>query len=486
MEDNNSHIKGLNLQSYSKVISFLLLEILAVISFSLGNSFIFYAVLSIVILLLIILITFKEIKFDGVSNIAMFLFPLVIFGILSALSYLRYDPYYVLGNSPILMFIPIGLVCFAASGYFINLTGKFNIKYALLVIYSAIGLLTFLNLVVTMIQFVPFYSLRYSNYYYYYNGQPSSSPIGDMGYFLMGFSFQEVSLSYFWFYPIILLTAFLPLFHMKFKENKKLYIAYLCFGILGLITLILTINLFLVVILIGISIIIGLIIIQDKIGINKKVWKYGGIVLLVLFAVGLIFITLNAQESVGTRINFIRNFTTGNALLNRLFNENRIIASYNSILDGLFASTVIDGSKVILKLFGFPINGGYLSLFGNMYWPLKDSNSFLFDSIFESGLFGTLFLIVVLALSIRRVIMYYNNSDDNKEDKVLILGFVVVSLIYSLINFDATPMIFSKQVTPFYLNNIFMIDLFLFGYCYFKSEKKIEKVEEVKTDEAQL
>ena len=486
MEENTTKKKTFDLSQYGKAVSFLLLEILAVLSFSLGNSFIFFAILSIVILALIILVTFRQIKSDGITTIGIFLFPLLIFGVLSALSYFRYDPYFALGNSPALFLIPLAFICFAGSGYFINLTGRFKIHHALIVIYSAIALLTFINLLVTMIQFVPFYTLKYSNYYYYYDGAPSPAPIGQMAYFLMGFSMTEVSLSYFSFYPMILLTAFLPLGHMSFKENKKQYLLFLGFGILGLLTLIITINKITLLVLFGVAVLIGLIAFFDKFDVNKKPLKIVALVFACLAALGFIFLVLNAQDGVGVdmRIGFIRNLTTGNPLLNRLFNANRFFSAYDSILDGLFTRTTIDGSSVYLKMLGFPIHGDYVDAFGAMTWKLTDSNSFLFDSFFESGVFGTLFLIIVLVLGIRRLIKYYNLSEDQKQDKVMILGFVLISLAYALVNYDATPMIFSSTTYPFYMNNIFLIDLFLFGYCYFNSEKKKEvKEEEINNEE---
>lgn len=485
MEENTTQKKKFDLIGYGKALSFLLLEILAVISFSLGGSFLFFAILAIVILALIILVTFRQIKVDGLASVGIFLFPLLVFGVLSALSYFKYDPYFVLGDSPILILVPIALICFAGSGYFINLTGSFKIHHALIVIYSSIALLTLINLVATMIQFVPFYPLKYSDYYYYYNGEPSSAPIGQMAYFLMGFAMSEVSLSYFSFYPMILLTSFLPLSHMSFKNDRKLYILYLSFGILGLLSIVFTINKITLLVLFGVAILIGIITIFDKFNINRKPLKYISIAFAGLAILGFIVMILNAQDSVGVamRISALRNLTTGNPLLNRLLNSNKFVIAYNSILDGLFAKAVVDGSSVTVKLLGFPIHGGYVSVFGEMTWKLTDSNSFLFDSFFESGLFGTIFLIAVLALGIRRVIKYYNSSDDNKGDKVMILGFVIISLAYALVNYDATPMIFSETTIPFYLNNIFFIDLFLFGYCYFNSEIKKEKTEPVPVTE---
>ena len=485
MDNTPKEKKKFDLSNYGKAVCFLLLEILAVLSFSLGSSFIFMAILSFVILILIVLVTFRQIKTDGLASIGFFLFPILIFSLLSVLSYFKYDENFIMYNSSFLFLIPIGLICFAASGYFINLTGSFKIRYALIVIYSGIALLTLINLLVTMIQFVPFYSLIYRDAYYYYDGRPSSASIGNMAYFLVNFSMVEVSLSYFSYYPIILLTAFIPLGFIRFKENKKLFITYLCFGVLGLLSLILTINKMTLLLTFGVVLIIGLISVFTKFDLKTKPLKITSLVIGVLAVFGLIFLFFNAQDSVGytMRIDSLRNLTTGNSFFNRLFNSNRFVNSYNSILDGTFSSRVIDGRNVLLKLFGYPITGGYVDYFGAMTWKLTDSNSFFFDTFFTSGFFGVLFLIVILIFGLRRLFIYYKYSKDNKEEKVLVLGFVLVSLAYAFLAYDATPFIFSKTIIPFYMNNIFLIDLFLFGYCLFNSEKPKEEaqvIEEVK------
>ena len=485
-KDEKKENKNSNLLRFGKPVSFLLLEILAIISFSLGSSFAFFAILSALILILIIIVTFKEIKFDGISSFAFFLFPIFIFGLISILSYFKYDPYNVMYESPLAFLIPIGLTCFAATGYFINLTGSFKIRYALIVIYSGIALLTLINLFVTMIQFVPFYTLIYRDSYYYYNGSPSSSSVGNMAYFLMNFSMVEVSLTYFSYYPLILLTAFLPLGFISFKENKKLFVTYLAFGCLGILTLLLTINKMTLLILFGVAIIIGVIALYTKFKFNTKPLKIVGIVFGGLFVLGLLFIILNAQEGVAgpsLRIGWIRSLTTSNSFLNRLFNSNGIINAYNSILDGLFLRISNESGSIMAKLFGFPINGGYVDYFGAMTWRLTDSQSFFFDTFFTSGLFGVLLLTITIVVGIRMMFKYYVNSKDTQADKVMIMGFILVSLAVAFVRFDATPFIFDKTIIPFYMNNIFAIDLFLFGYCFFNSKKAKEKEEVVEIKE---
>ena len=485
METKTKEKKKFDLSNYGKAVCFILLEILAVLSFSLGSSFIFMAILAFVVLVFIILVTIRQIKTDGLATVGFFLFPILIFSLLSVLSYFRYDEYFIMYQSPFLFLIPIGLICFAASGYLINLTGSFKIRHALVVIYSGIALLTFINLLVTMVQFVPFYSLIYRDAYYYYDGARSSTSVGNMAYFLINFSMVEVSLSYFSYYPIILLTAFVPLGFIKFKENKKLFITYLCFGILGLISLIFTINKITLLMTFGVALLIGIISLYTKFNLNTKPLKIASIVVGAFGVLGIFLLFLNAQDSVGysMRVAGLRNLTTGSTFLNRLFNANRFSSAYDSILDGVFASRVIDGRSVLLKLFGYPINGGYVDYFGAMTWKITDSNSFFFDTFFTSGFFGVLFLVVILVLGIRRVLLYYKYSQDHKADKVMVLSFVIISLAYAFFAHDATPFIFNKTIIPFYMNNIFMIDLFLFGYCLFNSEKpkqEAQSVEEVK------
>ena len=488
METKNTEKKKFDLSNCGKAVCFVLLEILAVLSFSLGSSFTFMAILSFVILVLIILVTFRQIKSDGITTVGFFLFPILIFSLLSVLSYFKYDENFIMYQSPFLFLIPIGLICFAASGYLINLTGTFKIRHALIVIYSGIALLTFINLLVTLIQFVPFYTLIYQNAYYYYDGRPSSSSIGNMAYFLVNFSMMEVSLSYFSYYPIILLTAFVPLGFIKFKENRKLFITYLCFGILGLISLIFTINKMTLLMLFGVALLIGIISLYTKFNLNTKPLKITSIVIGSLGLLGFIFLFFNAQDSVGysMRVDALRNLTTSNSFFNRLFNSNGFVSSYNSILDGVFSSKVIEGRNVLLKLFGYPITGGYVDYFGAMTWKLTDSNSFFFDTFFTSGFFGVIFLAAILIIGIRRVFLYYKYSDDHKAEKVLVMSFILVSLSYAFLSYDATPFIFNKTIVPFYMNNIFMIDLFLFGYCLFNSNKPKEEIQETKEENKEV
>ena len=105
MENKPKEKKKFDLSNYGKAICFVLLEILAVLSFSLGNSFIFMAILAFVILGLIILVTFRQIKSDGLATMGFFLFPVLIFSLLSILSYFKYDENFIMYQSSFLFLI---------------------------------------------------------------------------------------------------------------------------------------------------------------------------------------------------------------------------------------------------------------------------------------------------------------------------------------------------------------------------------------------
>ena len=80
----------------------------------------------------------------------------------------------------------------------------------------------------------------------------------------------------------------------------------------------------------------------------------------------------------------------------------------------------------------------------------RDSNGNIIEDITASG---------VIVDSTESLTETLKNIEDNKQDKVLILGFVIIALAYAFINFDCTPFIFTNTIIPFYMNNIFFIVL---------------------------
>ena len=130
------------LHRFGAAISFLAMEIFALIAFSFGSSFVLYGALSLALLILLILFNIKEIKVDGISSIAFFFLPLFLFTIITAFGiYSRSHAYRGDYSTAELVFIPLGILPISFCGYMLRIDKTFKISTFLLVIYSALGVL---------------------------------------------------------------------------------------------------------------------------------------------------------------------------------------------------------------------------------------------------------------------------------------------------------------------------------------------------------
>ncbi len=463
MTKNKSVKRKIDFSAFANVVVFFTLEVLAFIAFSLGSSYILFSVLSFILLIFLVLVTFRQIKMDGLSSFGFFLFPVFIFGVLSALSVFTKDPMFSLGGNA--FFVPIGMTCFAACGYLVASLKSFSISKALLVIYSALAILTLINLLATMVEFAPFYTLIYRNKYIYYNGDISEVPISEMAFALIGFSISEVSVEYFSLFPSLLLTAVIPLFFLKFKQNKTIFMLYLGFSVLGLFSLLTTVSKTTLVSDALVFVIVLLVLLFSKLNWKGKVLKIISIIFGSLFLLGLVVLFLNAQEGASGIFATLQDFISGNQILNKLFNGNRFAGSYSKILNALLTTNS---------------TGDFIYLFG--FYPtfnIPASNSWLFDNLMTSGIFGFLFFAVFLVLGVRQLLIYYRKSSDNMKDKAMIVAFVFCFFAYSIINFDMTPLIFSRTLSPIYLSGSFLVTLFLFSYAAYKTLNIAPTVEAV-------
>lgn len=470
-------------KDYGTVVGFLCLEVLAFVAFNLGHSFLLFGILSVVLAALLAVVTFRQIKKDGITTYLFFLFPIVIFGLLTALSGFNI---YSIGGIGMAenIFVPLGLLGFGMSGFLTAYIKQFKIKHALLVIYIALGLFVLINLLITMIYYVPFYTIIYRNYYIFYNGQPSVEPIGSMAYMLFGFQLKEVSLLYWSLYPSILLTAVVPLFFIKFKEDKKTFLIYAVLAFIAFISLLFIISKITlitdVILVLGIAVIIvGAKIKAARPTLNVMMITLGVIALLVILVM-----FINAQKNWGFTSG-IRSLISGNSLLNRVFNSNRYSLNVNVIFQDLFST---------FKLFGCPVGGSFLDYPNGV--PQVLSNIWLFDNIMGGGLFGSIFFLAGIVIGVRRLFKYLNKGTDDDYIKYLIAGFILGSLVISLVLYDNYPLINSDKMAPFFTSAPLMVVIFLLGYVFnhtlmlkaepneeVKEETKEIKEEEVKDEE---
>ena len=467
INQQNVSNKKLNLASYGIVVGFLSLEVLAFVSFCLGQSFLLYGILSIVLAVLLLLVTFRQINKDGIATYAFFIFPILVFGLLTALSVFNRNSIGVIPLSNTI-FVPITLTFFSLAGFLCGYVNGFKLKTALLVIYSALGIFVLINFLLTMVYYVPFYTLLYKNSYIVYNGKPSVVPIGSMAYMLFGFQIMEVSIEYWSLFPSLLLTACVPLFFISPKQNRRDFIIYAVLTGIAFISLLFTISKITLlsdfVLLVGIAAIVVVGKVKESRGfINGMLIGIGALMLLVF-----IILFLNAQSEWGF-LNGFRSLLNKNSYIARIFTSNR----YSSKIIVVFQD-ILTGNKI----FGIQHGAEYITDSGVIV-EQSLSDIWLVDNLMTSGLFGALFFMGALVIGIRRMFIYFKRGDDELYLKLMVFAYVLGFLVISLILYDYTPLINSDRLYPFFISAPLLICLFLISYCFNKSFTPVIKKEAV-------
>lgn len=462
MENEAAMKKRFDISSYATVVGFLALEVLAFVGFSLGHNYVLYGSLFLALAALLLVVVHRQIKVEGLSSYAFFLFPIFVYALLSSLSiFVKYSTGAIGTLNSI--FIPISLTFACLSGYFVSHIKGFDLQKVFLVIYGALALFVLINLILTMIYYVPFYTLRYKNSYLFYDGKLLMTyednisygkpvTIGETAYMLFGFEAVRVTLTYWSLFPMILCTSAIGLFYVKYKNNRKLFLTYLTFTILGALSLLLTISKTSLIADLFLVITLALIILYIKVKKSRKPIRIGLIVLLVLFIIGFLMMLLNAQpwEFLSGYQNFIKN----NRLFNRLFNSSYYFNRIYSILYGLFTEG---------HIFGAPVGSGTgadLSIY------VRPSNSWVFDNLLTSGVFGAVFFTFALYIGIKQMVKYYKNSPEKEFNKALLFAFVIGTLVITGVGYCSIPIINANNLYPVYMFAPFLIVLFLISYTF--------------------
>lgn len=446
------------LHKYGAAISFLAMEIFALIIFSFGDNFILYSSLSISLMVLLILFNIRQINVDGVSSIAFLIFPLFLYVLLSALGiYSRAHVIWGDFSTAEIVFIPLGLLPICFSGYLLAIDKTFDIKIFLIVIYGALALLTVINMICNYVNFGMFYTVLYKGYRMYYAGEVSDLTVENFAYVLHGLKFVEVKMSQYVLIPALLLTSSISLLFISPKEHKKTFITYAGFTFVGLFALV-TIPTLLGGIAIGIIIVIdSLILLIRKFNKVYKPIKVLIYILLVLIILGVLVFALAHQEK-----SSIANTIADNGTLNRLFNNNRYAEMYSPSVTNLFFDNFFGNYTIRPLLDPVP--------------ETKLTNSFLFDNITTSGVIGALAFIIFLIVGFRGFRRYILNSKDEMSSKVTLLAFSIFFVIFSALFVDRDYALFYRVIRPMYMTGPFFILVFILTYVtakeYFQRLKK--------------
>ena len=370
-----------------------------------------------------------------------------------------------------LLFIPLGLLPMAFSGYMLSIDKTFKITTFLVVIYSALGILSLVNLFVNLVNFGPFYSLIYKDYYMYYGGAMSDVAVGEMAYVLEGFKFIEVKMERYLLFPSLLLTSSIALFFISPKE-KKLFVTYCLFSVVGLLSLIFVPTIKGLISFVLILLIDVVIFLLKKFEVLRKPAKYILYVGLVLAALLALAIVLNNQ----TVLPFHK-FTTSNSLLNKIFNTNKYVAQLNLLTYNVLCSD---------NFLGFAVDKADIH---SIYPPeVHMSGIFYFDTFMTSGVIGVVAICFALFVGVKAFKKYFLVDKDKFYAKAVLIAFVVFYLINIGVLLNNTEYgVFYTIYQPVYMSGPFMLLIFILSYVlastYVPKAEVKEEVPEVKEEE---
>ena len=450
-------LKGLN--KYSIAVVVLALEVFGFIAFSFGSSYLLFGILSVCLTLLLVLFSLKDIKANGFYNLMFFIYPLLLFLIITGLSF-HTRGYILLGDYSLagIIFMLLGLLSMAFSGYLLSINPQFKIRHFFLVIYGALAALTLLNLIVNLINFGAFYSIIYKDYYMYYGGAKSDVPVEEMAYALEGFKFIEVTMTHYTLYPVLLLSSGVFLLNLHPKKNTKMFVTYLCFTVLAALSLILVPSFYGLLGALAVVFIVLAMYLWNKYEGFRKPFKVLMILAALAFVVVLLLLVLSRQTGLG------------DSLSNKKLFNNRLVNKYAVLSGDMFDQRYI---------FGYIYR--YITEFVMEDNPAKSSGSFFFDTFMTSGVFGLLALIVTLWVGFKGFKKYFLNSEDELIDKRGLLIFPLIFFIYSFAFNDGQYGIFYNIQNPIYLTGPFMLTIFIFSYILSKRnpiQNKEEKLNE--------
>lgn len=439
------------LTKFAPVVSFLALEVFAILAFSLGNNFVLFGSLSLALFVILLIFSYGEVKREGLVRAAILIIPLLLYTLFIGIGI--YSKAHIdLGDFSVasIVFVPLGLISIAMCGYFLSLNKSFKFTTFLTVVYSGIALLVLLNLIVNMINFGPCYSIIYKNCYMYYGGKRSDVPVSEIAYALEGFKFIEVKMEQYVLFPIILATSSYVLLHLKYKDNKPKFIAYIGFTALSIISLILVPSLIGLIYFIFTIIIEGLIILYTRVIKSRKIIMIFSFILLGLAGLVVIVMIFNNQSFAGSFHSFISN----NAFLNKVFNTNRYVAGYNKNLTDILCTE---------RFFGFCT----YQLSDLITDPAVFSGSILFDNFMTSGVLGVVSLIAFFIFGLKGFKTNAREAEISYEKSTAIC-LIVVYLLYSLFCGEGQYGIFYKIIRPTYMSSMFLLVIFALSYFYFK------------------
>ena len=439
-------------QEYESIGSFLILELLALVSFGLGGVNVIFQYAGFVVSLIATMFAFRNYSKEDLKPILCVGLPLLIMSIF--VSFGKYFETYTFAAN---LGCFLSFISFLAMGLSARRLKSFSTRNALYCIAGGLALITLIGMVITWIQYGPFYSLIYRNTpNYYYNGE-LYSVTKEMGW-LQGFKVVEISQNYGALFAV-LCACFLPaLLFISPKENKSQFIVFAVTGGIGVLAL-LSIPNFIGLIFVAIAFASALFykyLRDNKLAI--KILEYGILIIFGFAVVVFICMMLNvANAGFGS---FVKN----SGFLNKIFNSNRIAMSINPILEAALKPFNLFGINTLQYIDGYKIDDDVI---------LSTSGIFEAEIIKEGGIIAFIFFVVFVVFAYTSFARYLRHSKDDNYIKVIFLSLVIGYVTYSTFFADTFPLTHNgKAYSPITRSLPFLIMLFVIGYIILPKGKE--------------
>lgn len=452
-------------ETYTKkivpVTLFLVIELMFLLSFNLGDLGVTYRVIALVFALVLLPSFLKTLNDDFGNGFIILFLPLVIYLLSMAfspvftfapenpssnLATINRDPFTII-------FTILGSIAFLLLGYYVSRTKLLSRLNFIFLIYGGLGLLLLISLGTTLVNYGFFHRIFYQGMVNYYDAR--AYQIANQANILQGFSIATIDYKVLITLGLLLITPIFALLFIK-EVKEKLYLYLLiAFAVIGGLTLIFLTDYKSLIFLIPAL----LLAVMLKFKLFEKKWFK--ISLITALSVGGLLIVLGVLASF--EVDFVVTLLKSNALTNRLY--------YNGYT--LKYMAIIRESLDMNYLFGNP----YIDALGanQIIFP---SGNLLLDAIRETGIIGAFALVALIVFAVKIAINYIKLSNDTNVTKYLVLGFLITLMSRYMINYAFNQLAFTESYWsinyfPFVESKEFAISLFLIGYMYIAKNKPI-------------
>jgi len=450
------------LRNSDSLLSFLILECIAITSFALGNYNVLFYLLGIFIALFAIAITYNRFNKEELKSMLTLAAPMLLLAVFSSFGLLLQADILnnILSFLAIFSFIYLGIASRKIEG--------FSPWTLLIVLGAGLSLVTIISMIATWANYGWFYAAIYKNTpIYYYNAELFD--VTKESTWLVGFKFKDTSTAYTGLYGILLTSYLGGLLFINPKKDPRHFFIVLGIGLVGLLSIITVPNIPALVLLVPtILVAVCYRFFKDNLKF-RKVLKYGTFVFVGLVLIFFVLVLFNAAQIGG-----LSNFLASNKVLNRIFNGNRVMFPINQVLSQALKS---------YNLFGYAPSSVHLETIDVIS---VNSKMFAMELVKQGGIFTVIFLVAFILIFGYIFVTYLNKSKDDHALKMIFFLFLVSFLVYQAFNYEAFPYVHdANQYIGFFRHPLTLIMLFIVGFTFYplsgevkEKEKQVEQTKE--------